>query len=119
VVRRVAPTKCVKPRKQISPRVGFELNGPKRTCELENQIVGISLKVLIEQLRVLEEHGLVSRETFPHEPQRVDYGLTPLGMSLKPLLSLLEEWGQHHAEELQEAEKLLPCAAVVRNAAGK
>jgi hypothetical protein len=38
-------------------------------------------------------------------------------MSFKPLLSLLEEWGQHHAEELQEAEKLLPCEAVVLNAA--
>lgn len=48
--------------------------------------------VLIEQLRVLEEHGLVWREIFPDEPQRVDYRLTPFGMSLKPLLSLLEEW---------------------------
>jgi hypothetical protein len=40
-------------------------------------------------------------------------------MSFNPLSSLLEEWGQHHAEELQEAEKLLPCEAVVRKAAGK
>jgi DNA-binding HxlR family transcriptional regulator len=92
------------------------LDGPKRICELENQIVGISQKVLIEQLRVLEKHGLISRSTFRQEPQRVDYVLTPLGMSLKPLLSLLEEWGQHHAEELQEADRLLPCESVVRNA---
>jgi DNA-binding HxlR family transcriptional regulator len=91
------------------------LNGPKRTCELENQIEGISQKVLIEQLRVLEEHGLVERQTYDMEPQRVDYVLTPLGMSLKPLLSLLNEWGQHHAEELKETNKLLPCEAVVRS----
>jgi DNA-binding HxlR family transcriptional regulator len=95
------------------------LDGPKRICELENQIVGISQKVLIEQLRVLEEHGLIARETFLEEPQRIDYVLTPLGISLKPILSLLEDWGKHHAEELQEAEKLLPCEAVVRNASRK
>ena len=91
------------------------LNGPKRICELENRIEGISQKVLIEQLRALEEHGLVYRQSFAQEPQRVDYGLTELGMSLKPLLSLLEEWGRGHAEELKETDKLLPCAAVVRS----
>ena len=95
------------------------LSGPKRTCELENQIAGISQKVLIEQLRVLEEHGLVTRQTFAEEPQRVDYMLTPLGMSLEPLLSLLEDWGQHHAEELKETDKLLPCEAVVRSTTEK
>jgi DNA-binding HxlR family transcriptional regulator len=91
------------------------LNGPRRTCELENQIEGISQKVLMEQLRALEEHGLVYRQRSAQEPQRVDYGLTELGMSLKPLLSLLEEWGRGHAEELKETDKLLPCAAVVHS----
>ena len=91
------------------------LNGPRRTCELENRIKGISQKVLIEQLRALEEHGLVYRQSFAQEPQRVDYGLTELGMSLKPLLSFLEEWGRGHAEDLKETDKLLPCAAVVRS----
>jgi hypothetical protein len=40
-------------------------------------------------------------------------------MSLKPLLSVLYDWGQHHAEELKEVEKLLPCDAVVRGATDK
>ena len=62
------------------------LNGPRRTCELENLIEGISQKVLIEQLRALEEHGLVYRQSFAHEPQRVDYVLTELGMKLKATL---------------------------------
>lgn len=61
------------------------LDRPRRTSELVDQIVGISQKVLIEQLRVLEEHGLVSRQSHARELQRVDYGLTPLGLSLKPL----------------------------------
>jgi DNA-binding HxlR family transcriptional regulator len=95
------------------------LDGPKRICELENQIVGISQKVLIEQLRVLEEHGLIARETFYDEPQRIDYVLTPLGKSLEPILSLLKDWGQHHAEKLRETDKLLPCESVVRNTSGK
>jgi DNA-binding HxlR family transcriptional regulator len=93
------------------------LNGPRRTCELENQIKGITQKVLIEQLRALEEHGLVYRQSFAHEPQRVDYVLTELGKSLRPLLSHLEEWGRGHAEELKETDRLLPCAAVVRHEA--
>ena|ERR1700733_9617204 len=92
------------------------LSGPKRTCELEKQIPSISQKVLIQQLRALEEHGLVYRQTFVEEAQRVDYGLTPLGMSLKPLISQLQEWGQHHAEELKETNRLVPCEAIVRSA---
>jgi DNA-binding HxlR family transcriptional regulator len=95
------------------------LDSPKRICELENQIAGISQKVLIEQLRALEEHGLVYRKSHAEEPLRVDYILTTLGMSLQPLLRLLYEWGHHHAEELNETARLLPCEAVVRNPAGE
>lgn len=92
------------------------LDGPQRICSLENQIAGLSQKVLIQQLRTLEEHGLVYRQTFAEEPQRVDYGLTPLGMSLQPLLLQLYDWGLRHAEELDETNRILPCEAVVRSA---
>jgi DNA-binding HxlR family transcriptional regulator len=96
------------------------LDGPQRICALENQIAGISQKVLIQQLRALEEHGLVHRQTVAEEPQRVDYALTPLGMSLKPLIVQLYDWGHHHAAEREETSKLLPCEAVVRGpASGK
>jgi DNA-binding HxlR family transcriptional regulator len=90
------------------------LSGSKRVCALENQIAGISQKVLIQQLRALEEHGLVERQSSDEEPQHVDYALTPLGLSLKPLISQLYDWGQHHAEERSETSALLPCQAVVR-----
>jgi DNA-binding HxlR family transcriptional regulator len=92
------------------------LDGPKRICELEQQISGISQKVLIQQLRSLEEHGLLGRRAFAEEPQRVVYALTPLGLSLKPLISQLYEWGLHHAEERRETHNLLPCEAIVRGA---
>jgi DNA-binding HxlR family transcriptional regulator len=91
------------------------LDGPQRTCELEKRITGLSQKVLIEQLRALEEHGLVSRQPSTVDPQGVEYLLTPLGASLKPLLNGLIDWGTHHAEELDEIGRLLPCDAVVRN----
>jgi DNA-binding HxlR family transcriptional regulator len=90
------------------------LDGAQRTCELEKRIVGITQKVLIEQLRVLEEHGLVHRRPVAGDRQGVEYALTPLGESLRPVLRSLDEWGTRHAEALNEGEKLLPCEAVVR-----
>jgi DNA-binding HxlR family transcriptional regulator len=94
------------------------LDGPKRTHELENQIAGISQKVLIQQLRALEEHGLVQRQMFAEEPQRVDYALTPLGKSLEPLLTHLHDWGLHHAEDQNDCDRVIPCEAVVRSHTG-
>lgn len=90
------------------------MDGPQRTCLLENRINGISQKVLIEQLRALEEHGLVVRQASAEQRQAIEYAVTPLGESLRPILQSLIDWGTHHAEELNEADKLLPCEAVVR-----
>jgi DNA-binding HxlR family transcriptional regulator len=90
------------------------MDGPQRTCMLENRIAGISQKVLIEQLRALEEHGLVVRQSSAEERQGVEYVVTPLGESLRPVLQSLIDWGIHHAEELNEADRLLPCEVVIR-----
>jgi DNA-binding HxlR family transcriptional regulator len=91
------------------------MDGPQRTCEVEKRIVGISQKVLIEQLRALEEHGMVSRQPSTGDNQGIEYLLTPLGESLRPVLDSLLEWGAHHAKELDEVHRLLPCGAVVRD----
>ncbi|NML44551.1 helix-turn-helix transcriptional regulator [Ramlibacter sp. G-1-2-2] len=88
--------------------------GPQRTNDLEKRIAGLSQKVLIEQLRALEEHGLVERRPVASSPQGVEYLLTPLGESLLPLLQSLMAWGTHHATEVGETHRLLPCEAVVR-----
>jgi DNA-binding HxlR family transcriptional regulator len=90
------------------------LDGPHRTCELEQRIVGISQKVLIEQLRALEEHGMVSRQPCAGDRQGIEYLLTPLGVSLRPVLNSLIEWGTHHAKERDEVPRLVSCEAVVR-----
>lgn len=92
-------------------------DGPQRTCALEKHIAGLSQKVLIEQLRALEAHGLVRRQSVASDPQGIEYLLTPLGESLRPILRLLMAWGAHHANELGEAGRLLPCEAVVRRRA--
>lgn len=91
------------------------LDGPQRTCALEARISGITQKVLLEQLRALEEHGMVTRRSSAEHHQGIEYALTPLGESLRPILASLMEWGIHHAEALDQSRGLLPCEAVVRN----
>jgi DNA-binding HxlR family transcriptional regulator len=91
------------------------LDGAQRTSELEKRIAGISQKVLIEQLQALEEHGMVSRQPSAAHRQGIEYLLTPLGESLRPVLESLIAWGAHHAQELDELPKLLPCDAIVRD----
>jgi DNA-binding HxlR family transcriptional regulator len=91
------------------------LSGPKRTCELEKHIPGLTQKVLIQQLRALEEHGLVERYNGGVDSQRVDYALTELGLSLAPVIAQLRQWGLHHAQAQDETDRLLPCEAVVRD----
>lgn len=85
------------------------LNGPKRLSELTKHVPAVSQKVLIQQLRELEEHGLVHREVFRQVPPRVDYSATPLGQSLEPVMLALCEWGRHHAAELDELDSLASC----------
>jgi DNA-binding HxlR family transcriptional regulator len=84
-------------------------DGPKRLSELKRQVPDVSQKVLIQQLRELEEHGLVHREIFRQVPPRVDYSATELGLSLEPVLRALCEWGQRHAAELNELDRLAAC----------
>jgi DNA-binding HxlR family transcriptional regulator len=84
-------------------------DGPRRLSALKSQVPTITQKVLIQQLREMEEHGLVSREIFAEIPSRVEYSATPLGLSLEPILLALCEWGQHHADELDEQDRLADC----------
>ena len=84
-------------------------DGPRRLSELKRLVPDISQKMLIQQLREMEERGLVSREIFRQVPPRVDYSATPLGLSLEPVLLALCEWGQRHAAELNEEDRVADC----------
>ncbi|ASP62343.1 transcriptional regulator [Sinorhizobium meliloti] len=82
---------------------------PKRLSELRRLIPAVSQKVLIQQLREMEEHGLVHRKIFREIPPRVEYSATTLGVSLEPVLLALCEWGQRHAAELNEVDHVADC----------
>ncbi len=68
--------------------------GVRRFGQLAKGIRGISQRMLTQELRELEEDGIVRRKVFAQIPPRVDYSLTPLGRSLKPILEAMERWGK-------------------------
>lgn len=67
--------------------------GMRRFGELARSVPGISQKMLTQQLRQMEEDGLVSRKIYPEVPPRVEYSLTEIGVSLKPVLDAMHKWG--------------------------
>lgn len=74
------------------------LAGPQRFTELRKTIPGISQKVLTDNLRALEEDGLVDREVFAEVPPRVVYSLSELGNTLRPVIRAMQEWGTAYKE---------------------
>ena len=77
---------------------------PRRFSDLRRAIGGISQKMLTQTLRDMERDGLVQRDVYPEIPPRVEYGLTPLGLTLREPLSALAEWSQAHMEEVRAAQ---------------
>lgn len=65
-----------------------------RFSQLRRRLPGITQKMLTQQLRELERDGLLHREVFAEVPPRVEYSLTGLGRTLRPMLSLMCEWGK-------------------------
>ena len=66
---------------------------PWRFNELKKSLEGISQKVLTDSLRALEEDGIVIRTAYPEVPPRVEYSLSELGESMRPILKAMEDWG--------------------------
>ena len=69
--------------------------GSKRFGELKKSIGQVTQKVLTSQLRQMEENGLIVRTVYPEVPPRVEYALTELGYSLKPILDAMQTWGEN------------------------
>ncbi len=78
------------------------LPGTKRFGELKKSIGRVSQKVLTAQLRDMEESGLIHRRVYAEVPPRVEYSLTPLGQSLKPILDAMQNWGEDYRMSLNE-----------------
>ena len=71
---------------------------PWRFNELQKDLDGISQKVLTDSLRSLEQDGLVTRTMYAEVPPRVEYALSDLGLSLKPILDAMQTWGNGYKE---------------------
>ena len=77
--------------------------GTKRFGELKTSIGKVSQKVLTAQLRAMEESGLVHRQVYAEVPPRVEYSLTDLGRSLKPILDSMWAWGEEYKNCMRQS----------------
>ena len=77
------------------------LPGTRRFGELKKSLGTVSQKVLTAQLRDMECKGLVTRKVYAEVPPRVEYSLTELGRSLKPVLDALQSWGENYKAAVQ------------------
>lgn len=76
-------------------------NGKQRFSDFIRTIPAISKKVLTDNLRALEDDGLIEREVFAEVPPRVEYSLSEIGKSLRPIWDAMEAWGNDYKSHLQ------------------
>ncbi len=94
--------------------IGVLAERPRHFGDLRRRVPGVSQKMLTQTLRSLQRDGLVSRTELATSPVRVEYALTPLGVSLVEPLAALRDWAERHIPEVLAARQ----AVVVRAEAG-
>ena len=72
---------------------------PWRFNELKKDLEGISQKVLTDSLRSMESDGIITRTVYPEVPPRVEYALSELGESMRPIMNAMEAWGRAYKEQ--------------------
>lgn len=75
---------------------------PWRFNELQKSLEGISQKVLTDSLRSMEADGIISRTVYPEVPPRVEYALSELGETMRPILDSMAQWGNSYKENYCE-----------------
>lgn len=75
---------------------------PWRFNELKKNLTGISQKVLTDSLRSMESDGIITRTVYPEVPPRVEYALSDLGETMRPILDAMQEWGTNYKETYSE-----------------
>lgn len=76
------------------------LEGTKRFNQLQRELTGITHRTLAKQLREMEQQGLIARHDYREIPPRVDYTLTPLGLTLRDILQAMHVWAEKHGGEI-------------------
>lgn len=74
---------------------------PWRFNELQRSLEGISQKVLTDSLRSMEADGIITRTVYPEVPPRVEYALSELGESMRPIIKAMEVWGDNYKENYE------------------
>ncbi|HIR88620.1 MAG TPA: helix-turn-helix transcriptional regulator [Candidatus Fimimorpha faecalis] len=77
------------------------LAGPWRFNELKKNLEGISQKVLTDSLRSMEKDGIITRTVYAEVPPRVEYALSELGESMRPIIRAMEAWGIEYKKNIQ------------------
>lgn len=77
------------------------LNRPWRFNELQKDLEGISQKVLTDSLRSMEADGIITRTVFPEVPPRVEYALSELGETMRPIIQSMEAWGIDYKNKIE------------------
>jgi DNA-binding HxlR family transcriptional regulator len=80
------------------------LIGPKRFGELLRSLEGISQKVLTDNLRSMEQDKILVRTVFPEVPPHVEYNLSELGETMRPIISAMENWGKDYKEIIEKEQ---------------
>ncbi len=80
-------------------------NDVNRFGELQRAIPSITKKMLTSELRALERDGFINRKVYPVVPPKVEYSITSLGETLRPMLDAMGNWGQKYALPMQDKEK--------------
>lgn len=73
---------------------------PWRFNELRKDLAGISQRVLTDSLRSMEQDGIVIRRVYPEVPPRVEYSLSELGESMRPIIQAMEQWGTDYKAQI-------------------
>jgi len=79
--------------------------GPCRFNELRRRIPAITQRMLTQQLRELEKDGILIREHYPEIPPRVEYSISPLGRTLKPIYIAIRKWGDTYFKAVEKARR--------------
>lgn len=88
------------------PAILWEIRrGATRFGKLQRALPDCSRKMLTQQLRELEQDGVIWRKVYAQVPPRVEYGFTPHGETLNTLLDQIAAWGQYHRENCEAGEK--------------
>jgi len=96
-----------------TPLLYHLFQGVKRFSVLQRALHGVTQKMLTQQLREMEKDGLVHRQIYPEVPPRVEYSLTPLGMSLEPVVQAMCDWGSKYTQGRIEQQGIEPFIAKV------